>query len=334
MTDKIKSKYGSIDGLRVIACIGIILMHVMTNINYELNDKVFCNVINEFTNFVFLFMVISSFCLCCGYYEKIKNNIFDYKDFYKKRIIKILPFFTFLVLLDILIDFNMNNLIEGFADITLMFGFLQKDMQVIGVAWFIGLIFIFYFIFPFFVYLFSNKKSAIFTTLIAVLMNFSCVYYFNVSRGNMYYSFVYFCIGALLYLYKDDIIKFFSKSKFLGISIIILSIVLYFILPFGNGFVELIKYSCVSISLLIYAISYDSIFLDNKFMKIIGSLSFEMYLCHMLIFRCVEKIGFVNVAGENFISYLFVVVIVFCGSILFSSLFKKVVEILKKKVIK
>ncbi len=32
-------KFNSINGLRTIACIGIILMHVKANVNYELDMK-------------------------------------------------------------------------------------------------------------------------------------------------------------------------------------------------------------------------------------------------------------------------------------------------------
>ena len=69
-----KNRYESINGLKVIACVGIVLMHIKANTNYMLDAGILATIIDEFTNFVFLFMIISSFGLCCGYYEKFTTN--------------------------------------------------------------------------------------------------------------------------------------------------------------------------------------------------------------------------------------------------------------------
>lgn len=73
-----KKHYKSIDGLRTIAAVGIVMMHMRANNNYEIGGYVYNKIIPSFTNFVFLFMVISAFGMCCGYYEKNikkRNNI-------------------------------------------------------------------------------------------------------------------------------------------------------------------------------------------------------------------------------------------------------------------
>ena len=87
------SKFYSLNGLRSLACIGIILMHIKANIDYSLTGEIANLIISEFTNFVFLFMIISSFGMCCGYFDKIKNNEISPEKFYSKRIKKLLPFF-------------------------------------------------------------------------------------------------------------------------------------------------------------------------------------------------------------------------------------------------
>lgn len=105
-------------------------------------------------------MTISAFGMCCGYCEKILHNQISFSDFYGKRFKKILPFFGILIVLDIIISPSLDSLYEGFADLTLMFGFLQKPIEVIGVGWFLGLVFVFYLIFPFFCVLLENKRRA------------------------------------------------------------------------------------------------------------------------------------------------------------------------------
>lgn len=65
-----KKHYGTIDGLRMIAAFGIVMMYIRANSNYEISGFIYNNIIPSFTNFVFLFMVVSAFGMCCGYYQK------------------------------------------------------------------------------------------------------------------------------------------------------------------------------------------------------------------------------------------------------------------------
>ena len=99
-----KRHYGAIDGLRMIAAFGIAMMHIRANSNYEIAGYVYNTVIPSFTNFVFLFMTVSAFGMCCGYYDKILKGRVDFSEFYGKRFKKILPFFGALVLLDIIMS--------------------------------------------------------------------------------------------------------------------------------------------------------------------------------------------------------------------------------------
>lgn len=145
-----RKHYGAIDGLRTIACIGIMMMHVRANSGYEVFGFVYNTVIPSFTNFTFLFMTISAFGMCCGYYEKMLNGQLELSRFYGKRFQKILPFFSVLVLLDVVLSPSRQALYEAFADLTLLFGFLPDagNISVIGVGWFLGLVFVFYLCFP------------------------------------------------------------------------------------------------------------------------------------------------------------------------------------------
>lgn len=141
-----KKHYGAIDGLRTIACIGIVMMHMRANNDYVMNTSngaagfVYNTVIASFTNFVFLFMTVSAFGMCCGYYDKVLNNKISISEFYSKRFKKIWPFFAVLVFLDVIVSPSANAVYEAFADLTLLFGFLPEagNITVIGVGWFIG----------------------------------------------------------------------------------------------------------------------------------------------------------------------------------------------------
>ena len=69
-----KERYEGIDGLKAYAIIGIALMHILSNGNFGLTGFVFQKLIPSFTNLVFLFMMVSGFGMCCGYYQKFKNQ--------------------------------------------------------------------------------------------------------------------------------------------------------------------------------------------------------------------------------------------------------------------
>lgn len=78
-----KERYENLDGLRVYACIGIILMHIKANGNFGISGFFYDRVIASFTNFTFLFMLLSAFSMCCGYYERFQNNSISLEQFYK-----------------------------------------------------------------------------------------------------------------------------------------------------------------------------------------------------------------------------------------------------------
>ena len=149
-----KKYYGSADGLRTIACIGIVMMHVAENSAYSIQGYLYDTVIPSFTDFVFLFMMLSAFGMCCGYYNKMLSGKISLSKFYGRRFDKIFPFFAVLVLLDVVMSPSIGSFCEGFADLTLMFGFLPdpRSITVIGVGWFLGLIFVFYICFRFSAY--------------------------------------------------------------------------------------------------------------------------------------------------------------------------------------
>ena len=72
---KVRENYSSLDGLRAYAAVGIVLMHVLANLMIKPSDNILTgNVIPWFTNFTLLFMIISAFSMCCGYYERVKSG--------------------------------------------------------------------------------------------------------------------------------------------------------------------------------------------------------------------------------------------------------------------
>ena len=319
-----KEHYPEIDGLRTMASIGIIMMHMRANNTYVLSGFVYDRIIDSFTNFVFLFMVISAFGMCCGYLDKLLDNQISMETFYIKRYRRILPFFALLVLLDIVISPSTSSLAEGFADITLLFGLFPNDISVIGVGWFLGLIFAFYLIFPFFCVLLKNKRRAWGAFVVSLILNYIGGFYFGLNRTNIVYCLCYFVAGGLVYLYREELRTFRKKYRWVSLGLDLVSIILYYIV--GSNTITMLL---VSVTLLTYALGESKV-LRNKFTKFFGSVSMEVYLSHMVIFRIIEKIGLNRVIGEGWLQYIVTVMATVGGAVIFSVAVKAGLEAVGK----
>lgn len=326
-----QKRYDAIDGLRTIAAFGIVLMHVLENGNYAVDGFVFNKFIPSFTNFVFLFMTVSAFGMCCGYYEKIIHNQVSLVDFYGKRFAKIWPFFTVLVVLDVIILPSVSALYEAFADLSLLFGFLPGagNITVIGVGWFIGLIFVFYLIFPFFCYLIEDRRRAWISFGISLIYNFVCSNYFEVGRSNILYSGCFFLAGGLVYLYRDEIQRMATKFRRAVLTGIVGMLVVYYAV---SGAVPIML--MLSGLMLAYALremrGYS--LLQNPFTKFISGISMEIYLSHMVMFRVIEKLQLMHLLGNGWLSYIITAIGTIVAAVMFSVACKQIIVFIESKV--
>lgn len=198
--------FDSINGLRAYAAIGIVLMHVKANGSFNVANSVISHILSLFTCFVFLFMMVSAFSMLCGYYDKFLDKTISVEQFYQRRYQKIWPFFALLVVIDVVVNFSKSSLIEGFADLTLVYSLLPNpSISVIGIGWTLGVIFVFYLLFPFFVYLMSNHRRAWFALMLSIIWNIVCeIYFFDSShvvsdfgpRNNILYCSQFFVAGG------------------------------------------------------------------------------------------------------------------------------------------
>ncbi len=298
-----KRRNNALDWLRVVACIGIMAMHIQGNISYELPGDLFNRIVISFTDFAFLFMAVSSFGLCCGYYQSFADGSIDWEYFYKRRFSKILPFFITLILLDLCISFSFDSLMQALVESTLFHGFIPVEFSVIGVGWFLGVIFIFYLSFPFFCVLIKNKKRAWLAFSIAFGLNLICQYYFHLERDNFAYSFCYFLIGGLIFLYKDRI----ERVKWWQFIIIIVPAVIVYYLKTTTTFRVLLTASILALGASLNIRPF-------RLVKFLSSISMEIYLCHMVIFRILERTHFIEAFGGGILQYLITCIVVFIGA--------------------
>ena len=297
-------KYESLDGLRAYSAIGIVMMHVLANIIVKPSSNyVIDTIIPYFTNFTLLFMIISAFSVCCGYYDRVKNGQIKPNDFYSKRYKRLLPFFALMVVISVILDHNYSALCEGFADLTLCFNLLPNpQIETVGVGWFIGTVFTFYLLFPFFTFLLDNKERGFLVLLVSLIFCYIAINYFSspefvvkkIDRVNIIYSAPFFISGGLIYLYKDKIYDFVTNHYWLMLVFcIIVTIVKFTCLKGVDLFIipDLILFSVW----LMYAIGSKDKVLNNKsgdlslshgVLSCRGKVAFGKYYCRQKYIIC------------------------------------------------
>lgn len=337
-------RYDNLDGLRVFSCIGIVAMHIKANTTYQISGWIWKSFIPSLTLLVYLFLMISGFGMFCGYYEKVKKGSVDWNQFYAKRYKKVLPFFTLLILLDVVIQHSPAAIIEGFTEITLAFGLLpNNNLSVIGIGWTLGVIFLFYMLFPFFVWLCWTKKRVWLSLAVTCVLTIFCERYFFTSqfvvddflpRHDFLYSTSYFVGGGMVYLYRKEIKGIVSKHQWLCLLGCLGITVLYYLLvdPRIHNRAPNNVLLFVFLPWLCYAIGADSKILNNKVMKYLSGISLELYLAQMVIFRAVEKAGLLYKLGTGWISFVMIWVVVIIGLIVFIEAYKFCVRWISKRI--
>ena len=336
-----KERYNNLDGLRTISCLCIIAMHIRANADYNLGT-VGSPIVASWTHFVPLFLMISGFGMFCGYYERFKNGTFDLNSFYSKRYKKLLPFFITLILIDVVMDKSLAHVIEGITEATLVFGLLPNNQpDVIGVSWTLGVIFLFYMLFPFIVYLCWTKRRACMTFVSSIVLSIFCsLYYFTdkfviegfAARHNFLYCAPWIIGGGIAYLHREAIKNFVRRYRWILLSGCVALTVAWYFVPDDDGAITMLKNTILFMPWLMYAISVDSKFLNNKVMKYLSAISLELYLAQMVIFRVIEKAHCLYLVGHGWPSFLLVWLGLVIGLIVFIEIWKRLWAFAQKKL--
>jgi len=308
-------RYQNLDGLRAFACLGILAMHLNVLGAYSLGKTV-GTVINAGNELVPLFLMLSGFGMFCGYYERFRNGSVNYNGFYAKRYRRILPFFALMILIDVIAEHSAAHLIQGLAELTLAFGLLPNNqLDCIGVGWTLGVIFLFYMLFPFFVFLCWSKRRAWISCCIAIALSLLCSAYFFterfvvsgfINRQTFLYCAPFFTAGGNIFLHKDMVRQIVSRHKFVCLAVCLAATVLWFFLPVQAGPVDLLllKNLFVSALWLCYAVGCESRLLSSRPVAYLGSISLEIYLAQMLTIRLLQRSGVLKTLGDGWLGYL------------------------------
>lgn len=309
--------YSSLDGFRFYASIGIIAMHVLANCEIrELpNNYIFNTLIPWFTDFTLLFMILSGFSLSCGYFERISTGSITPYIFYLRRIKRILPFFALMAFAETIITPSAKSFIELYADLTLCFGLIpEANIQIIGVGWFIGVVMVYYMLFPFVVALqHSNWSSWLSFIAISILVFMGCHYSFNpaidqplLSRSDILFCLPLFMGGGIIYRYRQQLETSSNAHSYMWSVICLAVTILFFIFPIYT-FSQSLRLAADGILFslwIIVALGINPSWLSGKYIRHLSSISLEIYLCHMPSFRLLQKLGVTDWVHNSTISYI------------------------------
>ncbi|MBR1683782.1 MAG: acyltransferase [Clostridia bacterium] len=350
MTVQKSKRYDGLDGLRAYAALGVVAVHTAANSDYQLHSVITDNVLYPLSYAPFLFMMISAFSMCCGYYERIKKGEITLNEFYSKRYVRILPFFALLTVLEAAYTHTLPAYLEAITHMSLTTGLLPNNAAEISkVGWALGMIFLFYLFFPWFVFLFDNVKRGSAVVLLGCFMMVLCMNYWYTDRfvaesfnprTNFLYCFPFFGAGCLIYLLKDKLLSTTQKHRaLLKWTVIVLLTILALIHQNISETVRqlylLVYYSLV----LILGFATPSRVLVNRVTRFVSEISLEIYLSHMAAYRIAEKLGFMKLPWNNELGFLVSLTVVLgltiLGDSLYKSMEKKVIaSIRRRKIVK
>lgn len=340
--------YSSLDGLRAISCIGIMFMHILANTNYAVSGFVYDKIIPAFTHLVILFLMISGFGMCVGYLQKFIDKQIDLETFYVKRYKRLLPYYIFLIVIALIVEPSVINFFDATIEITMIYGLLPNNaLNLIGVGWTVGVIFLFYLIFPAYSVLLKSKKCAWISFCISLWIALICrLHYFSdyyvnalfTPRHSFLYCLPFFIFGGIVFLYKKQLRVFLDKKilRFCASLLMCGGVLLYFLSPnqVSSYDITFEKNLILFGSILIYFVCVESKLMGSRILKFFGDMSMEIYLSHMFVFRAYEKLGILYKFGCGQLGYWIVCILVLAGVVALILGYRLFMDILKYTIIK
>lgn len=325
-----KMRFDGMDGLRAVGAVGILMMHVLANGSFGLEGYLPEIFIPKWGDLVFLFMVISGFSVCCGYYEGVVNHTISLEAFYKKRFIRVWPFFAVLCLLDFSMNPGVSMLYDLLMDLTLCFGLAPVKLEVIGVGWFLGVVFVFYFLFPFICYLLSDKRRAWLAMGVSMLLGCLAGTVYGTARYSFGVSGQFFMAGCMIYLYRDNLRRFVDLFWYLLIPAAVGCIALYYLV---SDSLPVIMVCCVLVTLLgLRTPRHQVSLLVNPITKKISALSMEIYLSHMAVLTVLKKLHMTGLTPWGWVNFGLTAVMTLAGALVFSLILNKLLQFAGKLV--
>ena len=276
------------------------------------------NIVSSFAYFNFGSFGVSIFFLISGFVIPFSLEKLNARSFLVARFFRIFPLLWIVTFLSILLAWKVPNLKNLFLNLTGLFGFVKWNVYFSTGVWSIGNEIVFYFFFPFF--LFLNKYNKYLLIVIGLIIFFLYVYFaFDVLDSNITLSKQWKNytnpLNQLFLFFGGFIIgKTYINSNInnkINISLILFSLLLFCVYPVDGdrinlvtGFNRIVFTFCsflVCLSFFKFNYSLPKIF-DSPF-SFLGEASYSIYLLHPIIYKIVDVFSDDFFQFSNFFLY-------------------------------
>jgi peptidoglycan/LPS O-acetylase OafA/YrhL len=303
---------GDIDSLRAIAVLSVVAFHAFPN-----------TFPGGFIG-VDIFFVISGYLITSKINFGLENNIFRIYDFYQNRIIRIIPALVLMLLTLMLISYILltkqeyKNIGEEVAAASIFISNLLSWRQIgyfdelaetkpLLHLWSLGVEEQFYIIFPFFFIQLQkyNRKNLLLLAIILLSLILSIILTFNEKQSTAFYlpisRFFEFLIGSFVALNHQKIESHLQKNSKLIIFIFLVCVIGFITLIFKinkniyfPGFIA--TFPCLLAASIISIgnqkkVSFIRALLNNNILKLIGLISYPIYLWHAPVYSIIRLYG-------------------------------------------
>lgn len=307
---ELRSRVASLDGLRALSIAMVLFNHAQVSCNFPAGTPAWFGWLFHGQLGVRIFFVISGFIITLLILREERNTgVFSVKNFYLRRIIRILPvYYLFIIAVIIINNFHDLRLNDGelAAAITFTTGWWKNGTWILGHTWSLSVEEQFYLLWPCVIFFVTSPSKRIIVSCCAVALYpvMRIIVYkssLSLQRGYIFIgsgdSILFGCLLAfILFYHQDQVRKYFSSY------IIVVRIFLIFLIwgstalqskamlgmitvPFSNT-VESIAITWLIAS---FILNRDWIhwLLNTKAMIFIGTISYSWYIWQQLfLFEC------------------------------------------------
>ena len=314
------------DSIRFILSCMIYLNHCTFLKETGIGDRIFEGFLHNGRYAVTVFFILSGFCMYEGYGDRISNV--KYIDFIKGRLRKFYALYMVSMLWVALFFITEGESViqilkKVILSATLMQTITIKDWGILNsAAWFMSSLFVLYLLTPMLIKLANRTKKIIITIGISffVIILYEIVIWrmqqFNMvsAHNRMLLTYVFpiywlpvFYIGILMCRWKKERLEVNIDTTWIEIVTVLICIVSYLTGIHADGILMEFRsiYYCISAALFVLVFSLEQGWLSkclatNKYLKLGGTLSTEIYLFHYPIIyygggQFLKMLGIINV---------------------------------------
>ncbi len=292
MIQMLRKKYPFLDGLRGFSILWVVIFHL--DLVRFLPDQPNLEIVTKFIGSghfgVDIFFVISGFLITGLLLDQNNNNV-NILRFYAHRAFKILPSYYFLILCLICFAY-LNHTLPSVNDFVRYITFTQNHFQnEFGHLWSITVEENFYLAYPLIIYVSfkavpqAYRQPILLLTLTGIII-FCLIYKLTTNLPNNTLANIdALSFGCMIRILEHQLTEFHPKTKkIISTLCFIISLVLWAILisHWKHYHMRLLNFLAAGLLIISCLLEFKPLikFLEFKFLRYIGKLSYNLYLWH------------------------------------------------------